>query len=184
MYPLLTGRSITRNRHSTGKEEGRMRSLDVCSMSTRSVSIEIPSGTRHEESASHGILKLLRYEAKESMATKMLQQIAQEAMDRHQLLFVRIRHSVGEVPVGDASVLVQVIGIHRKETFEATAEIMDRLKKKVIPNRVGKSYSIPLSGSYMEAGGLGVGCDMERRECRRSICMRYNWTVFRSFTAD
>mmetsp|Transcript_28696 Transcript_28696/g.92581 ORF Transcript_28696/g.92581 Transcript_28696/m.92581 type:complete len:86 (-) Transcript_28696:293-550(-) len=61
----------------------------------------------------------------------MLQQIAQEAMDRHQLLFVRIRHSVGEVPVGDASVLVQVIGIHRKETFEATAEIMDRLKKKV-----------------------------------------------------
>mmetsp|Transcript_28689 Transcript_28689/g.92556 ORF Transcript_28689/g.92556 Transcript_28689/m.92556 type:complete len:178 (-) Transcript_28689:252-785(-) len=140
--------------------------------------------TRHEESASHGILKLLRYEAKESMATKMLQQIAQEAMDRHQLLFVRIRHSVGEVPVGDASVLVQVIGIHRKETFEATAEIMDRLKKKVIPNRVGKSYSIPLSGSYMEAGGLGVGCDMERRECRRSICMRYNWTVFRSFTAD
>lgn len=42
-----------------GKEEGRMRSLEVCSMSVRGVSIEIPSGTRHEESASHGILKLL-----------------------------------------------------------------------------------------------------------------------------
>mmetsp|Transcript_28693 Transcript_28693/g.92570 ORF Transcript_28693/g.92570 Transcript_28693/m.92570 type:complete len:125 (-) Transcript_28693:491-865(-) len=80
MYPLLTGRSITRNRHSTGKEEGRMRSLDVCSMSTRSVSIEIPSGTRHEESASHGILKLLRYEAKESMATKVLLELQSNIM--------------------------------------------------------------------------------------------------------
>ncbi|KAJ1487919.1 hypothetical protein T484DRAFT_1784992, partial [Baffinella frigidus] len=39
-------------------------------------------------------------------------------------------HSVGDVPVGEASVLVQIVGTHRKESFEATIEIMDRLKKK------------------------------------------------------
>mmetsp|Transcript_28692 Transcript_28692/g.92566 ORF Transcript_28692/g.92566 Transcript_28692/m.92566 type:complete len:118 (-) Transcript_28692:491-844(-) len=36
--------------------------------------------TRHEESASHGILKLLRYEAKESMATKVLLELQSNIM--------------------------------------------------------------------------------------------------------
>lgn len=38
---------------------------------------------------------------------------------------------LGDVPVGEASVLVQVLSAHRKETFEATADIMNKLKSKV-----------------------------------------------------
>mmetsp|Transcript_8732 Transcript_8732/g.18796 ORF Transcript_8732/g.18796 Transcript_8732/m.18796 type:complete len:149 (-) Transcript_8732:86-532(-) len=87
--------------------------------------------TRAEAHPAHGDLRLLRYEAKASMAVKLLRDIAADAAAAHGLLFVRITHSVGDVPVGQASVLVQVVGEHRKETFPATAEIMDRLKSKV-----------------------------------------------------
>ena len=87
--------------------------------------------TREEEHASHGELVLLRYEAKESMALKELDKLAKEAAVKHGLLFVRLLHSLGDVKVAQASVLVQVIGQHRKETFEALKDIMDRLKKRV-----------------------------------------------------
>mmetsp|Transcript_11681 Transcript_11681/g.27963 ORF Transcript_11681/g.27963 Transcript_11681/m.27963 type:complete len:157 (-) Transcript_11681:309-779(-) len=87
--------------------------------------------TREETHEKHGKLLLLRYEAKESMARKVLQELAHEAIATHNLQYVRIVHSLGDVPVSLASVLVQVVGAHRKEAFVANAEIMDRLKKKV-----------------------------------------------------
>mmetsp|Transcript_85709 Transcript_85709/g.228488 ORF Transcript_85709/g.228488 Transcript_85709/m.228488 type:complete len:155 (+) Transcript_85709:303-767(+) len=87
--------------------------------------------TRSELHPVHGELRLLRYEAKASMAQKLMAAIAAEAAASHGLLFVRMVHGLGDVPVGEASVLVQVVGEHRRETFAATAELMDRLKSKV-----------------------------------------------------
>lgn len=87
--------------------------------------------TRTEENAEHGTLLLLRYEAKETMALKELEKLARDAASKFGLVYVRILHSLGDVKVAEASVLVQVVGVHRKETFEASAEIMDRLKKRV-----------------------------------------------------
>uniref|UniRef100_A0A6T8PDY5 Molybdenum cofactor biosynthesis protein MoaE n=1 Tax=Hemiselmis andersenii TaxID=464988 RepID=A0A6T8PDY5_HEMAN len=87
--------------------------------------------TRAELHPSCGELRCLRYEAKESMAKKLLLEIAQEAAAKHGLLFVRMVHALGEVPVGEASILCQVVSAHRKETFEATAELMNKLKAKV-----------------------------------------------------
>lgn len=87
--------------------------------------------TRCEEHAEHGALVLLRYEAKESMALKELEKLAREAATSYSLVYVRILHSLGDVPIAQASVLVQVVGVHRKESFEATAHIMNRLKQRV-----------------------------------------------------
>ncbi len=42
-----------------------------------------------------------------------------------------INAQVGDVKISEASVLVQVISGHRKESFEATIEIMNKLKSKV-----------------------------------------------------
>jgi molybdopterin synthase catalytic subunit len=90
--------------------------------------------TRAEDHEVHGALRSLRYEAKASMALKVLEELARDAAGRHGLVFVRVLlgpghacavpwrfggaaergraaqvvHSVGEVPVGQASVLVQV----------------------------------------------------------------------------
>jgi len=87
--------------------------------------------TRAENNVTHGALLLLRYEAKESMALKELEKLAREAADKYGLMYVRILHSLGDVKIGEASVLVQVVGVHRKEAFEASVDIMDRLKKRV-----------------------------------------------------
>ena len=49
-----------------------------------------------------------RYEAKESMAKKELEKLAHEAAAKFSLLFVRLVHSLGDVKISAASVLVQV----------------------------------------------------------------------------
>jgi len=84
--------------------------------------------TRAETHPKHGPLTLLRYTAYESMAIKVLTALAQQAVDEHSALFVRLAHSIGEVAIGEASVLVQVICPHRAEAFAACRMLIDRLK--------------------------------------------------------
>lgn len=93
--------------------------------------------TRLEVHSEHGRLQLLRlrklqfwkftcifflhrYEAHASMAVKVLRKIAEESLAKYNLLKIRIIHSVGEVKVGEASILVQCFGRHRIEAFEVT----------------------------------------------------------------
>ena len=84
--------------------------------------------TRRETHPDHGPLLALEYEAYESMALKQLDAMARETAHRHEALFVRIRHSLGRVPVGAASVLIQVVCGHRGEAFVACRALIDRLK--------------------------------------------------------
>lgn len=86
--------------------------------------------TRGEMHDKHGPLQLLRYTAYESMAKRVLESLAQIAIKDHGALFVRIHHRMGEVPVGQASVLVQVVCGHRAEAFEACRMLIDRLKSE------------------------------------------------------
>lgn len=84
--------------------------------------------SRAEVHAKHGPLILLRYTAYESMARRVLSALARRAFDQHSALFVRILHALGDVPVGEASVLVQVVCPHRAEAFDACRMLIDRLK--------------------------------------------------------
>lgn len=87
--------------------------------------------TRLETHAEHGALRCLDYEAYDDMAVSQLTELAHEAIARFACQFVRVHHSTGEVPVGDASVLVQVVCGHRAEAFEACRFLIDALKEKV-----------------------------------------------------
>lgn len=73
----------------------------------------------------------LFYEANKSMALAELTQIAVQSVSQFGLLRVVLVHRLGEVPVGQASVLVGCCSPHRRQTFEAIAWIMDRLKSDV-----------------------------------------------------
>lgn len=84
--------------------------------------------TRGERDPRHGPLILLRYTAYETMAVRVLTALAQEAIERHHALFVRVLHATGEVPIGAASVLVQVVSAHRADAFAACRMLIDRLK--------------------------------------------------------
>jgi molybdopterin synthase catalytic subunit len=84
--------------------------------------------TRHETHPEHGALVDLGYEAYAPLARRVLADLARQAAERFGCSAVRIHHAVGTVPVGAASVLVQVAGGHRDEAFAACRFLIDRLK--------------------------------------------------------
>lgn len=86
--------------------------------------------TRAELSDSLGPLVALEYEAYSPMAIGVITRIAQDAARECDCGFVAVRHSVGVVPVGEASVLIRVISAHRNEAFVACRMIIDRLKRE------------------------------------------------------
>lgn len=73
----------------------------------------------------------LSYEAHVPMARRELEKLAATAIDRFSLLSLVIVHRLGEVPVGEASVVVGCSSGHRKETFAALQWVMDTLKKEI-----------------------------------------------------
>lgn len=82
----------------------------------------------HHDGAS---VALLRYEAYVEMAIPMLERILDDVALRHAISRAIVRHRLGEVPIGDASIVVVVAAEHRAPAFLAAAEIMDRIKAEV-----------------------------------------------------
>jgi len=70
----------------------------------------------------------LDYEAYAEMARERIAAILADAIARHGLCRAACEHRVGEVPLGEASVLVAVSAAHREEAFAGAREIIDRVK--------------------------------------------------------
>ena len=73
----------------------------------------------------------LRYEAYAPMARAELARLAAEAQARWPVLRCWLTHRLGEVPVGEASVVVGVATAHRGDAFEACRWLIDTLKERV-----------------------------------------------------
>jgi len=73
----------------------------------------------------------LVYEAFEPMALSVLGQIADEIETRFGVCRLAIVHRVGEVPVGESSVIIVVAAAHRGEAFEACRYAIEELKARV-----------------------------------------------------
>ena len=86
--------------------------------------------TRPDVHPEHGPLRRLTYEAYRPMAERVLGDLARAAAARCGLHAVRLHHALGEVPVGAASVLVQVVSEHRGNAFEACRFLIDALKSE------------------------------------------------------
>jgi molybdopterin synthase catalytic subunit len=71
------------------------------------------------------------YEAHGAMAEHQLALIAEKAAARFELRRVVIRHRVGFVAIGEASLFLQVAAAHRAAAFEASKWMVDELKQKV-----------------------------------------------------
>ena len=76
-------------------------------------------------------IRALVYEAYQPMAEQQIEKILRELRAKHPCLSVRVRHRLGEVPVGDIAVAVETLASHRAEAFALTAAFMDRLKQDV-----------------------------------------------------
>jgi molybdopterin synthase catalytic subunit len=67
------------------------------------------------------------YEAYEPMAEREIAKIVDEARARWGAA-IEVRHRVGRVAVGEASLVVACGAGHRREAFEATQWVIDRIK--------------------------------------------------------
>jgi molybdopterin synthase catalytic subunit len=71
----------------------------------------------------------LEYEAYESMAVAVLEQLANEARATWGTGEIAIHHRVGRLEIGETAVLICVAAAHRHEAFEAAEWLMDRIKE-------------------------------------------------------
>jgi molybdopterin synthase catalytic subunit len=88
------------------------------------------AGTTRDHNDGAAVVSL-SYEAYPEMAQKVMGAIFEEAVKRFPITRARVVHRLGEVPVGEASVLVVVAAAHRSAAFDACRFLMDRLKNEV-----------------------------------------------------
>lgn len=85
------------------------------------------SGLVRDQSVERNLLAL-ELEHYPGMTEKSLQAIAEQAMQRWDIVDLAIVHRVGKLAPGDNIVAVVVLSAHRREAFEAAEFLMDYLK--------------------------------------------------------
>ena len=76
-------------------------------------------------------LQGLHYEAHEPMARKLLERHVAALAELHPVSGVHFIHRLGWVPVGEASLFIRVLSVHRGEGLEFLAALVNRLKQDV-----------------------------------------------------
>ena len=91
-----------------------------------------PAPGQEDEAARHAgrAVDALEYEAHESMAVAVLEQIADEIAARFGVGRVAIVHRTGEVPLGEVSIAVVTVAPHRDAAFLAARYAIDETKAR------------------------------------------------------
>jgi len=87
--------------------------------------------TRAETHEAFGALIRLEYEAYAPMVEQKLREMAQTIGSKYGCLTVRLWHSEGAVPLGEASVVIQVACGHRGESFDACRALIEQIKHEL-----------------------------------------------------
>ena len=78
-----------------------------------------------------GTVTGIEYTAHESMARRAFATVVERVAREEPLLDVEIRHSLGYVPVGGASLLIAVAAGHRDEAYRISRRILEEIKADV-----------------------------------------------------
>ena len=89
----------------------------------------------------------LAYEAYAEMVQKVFAAIVDDAFGSFDITRVRVAHRLGDVPIGEASVLVVVAAEHRGPAFDACRALMDRIKAE-LPIFKKETLAGPDGGSH------------------------------------
>ena len=86
----------------------------------------------------------LHYEAYRPMAEREIERIVRELLAEFPCREIHVAHRLGFVPVGDASISVQIASAHRGEAIKFLEEFMNRMKQDVpIWKRTSQSSAPP-----------------------------------------
>jgi len=106
------------------------RALELECRTDRDGAVVTFAGTTRDHNEGAAVLSL-RYETYTEMAQRVMCGLFEEAVKRFPITRARVVHRLGEVPVGETSVLVVVASPHRGPAFDACRFLMDRLKDEV-----------------------------------------------------
>jgi molybdopterin synthase catalytic subunit len=75
--------------------------------------------------------KCLEYEGYEAMAMRLLEEIGLDIAGKHAISRIAMVHRLGRLEIGEASVVVVATAPHRRPSFDAALDGINRLKKTV-----------------------------------------------------
>ncbi len=103
------------------------------------------------------------------MAIRELEKLAAAAIEKFSLYHLVIVHRLGDVPVGEASIVVGCSSGHRPETFQALAWIMDTLKRE-IPIWKRESYADGTTEWVHPTAAADMGSDIGSDDANEDGC--------------
>jgi len=92
--------------------------------------ISIFVGTTRDLFAGKEVVRL-EYESYAPMALREMKKLCDETRGHLSVVHLALVHRLGEVKVGEASIIVAASSVHRKEANAATSRIMDVVKERV-----------------------------------------------------
>jgi len=104
--------------------------LEKISHSDNTGGIDIFIGQIRADLKGEKKVKAIQYTSQPEMAHKILENITQNAISTHQLTHVYLCHSLGDVFVGEASMLVIATAAHRAEAFAGCREMVEKIKSE------------------------------------------------------
>ena len=113
-------------------------------------------GTTRDNNEGRSILSL-DYEAYPGMAEQEMARLGEEVEEKWRITRMAMVHRIGNVPIGEASVIIAVSAPHRDDAFKACRYAIDELKKRVpiwkkeiyrggeiwIGSQTGEQYTTP-----------------------------------------
>ena len=108
--------------------------------------------------AEDGPVTAIEYSAYEEMAEGELARIVQEANQRWQVCRIEVRHRLGLIPAGEASIAVVAAAPHRAEAFDACRYVIEEVKRRlpIWKKEIGEDGSAVWRGNDGSKGPAAV----------------------------
>ncbi len=103
-----------------------------------------------EESA----VTAIEYSAYEPMADAELERILGEVQERWPTARAALRHRLGRVPAGEASIAIAAAAPHRAEAFAACRHVIEEVKRRLPIWK--KEYRVDGTASWVDPSGKAV----------------------------
>ncbi len=76
-------------------------------------------------------VKYLEYEAHETMAEKMIDDLVKQAYEKWPVHHIALQHRLGRIELTEPSIAIYVSSSHRVDAYSASRFLIDEIKKKV-----------------------------------------------------
>jgi molybdopterin synthase catalytic subunit len=112
-------------------------------------------------------VRFLEYEAYEPLAVRALALIVEEARTAWPVVRLAIRHRIGRLDIGEASVIIAAVSPHRADAFAACRYAIERVKQ-IVP--IWKREHFEGGEVWLEGATVDPDDETAKRAAHRIAC--------------